>query len=110
MSLELERKDEASVDPGKIMILNAEIQEFMQNIKSSLDTIDDLVDGSVTYYSSSTYSDFVSKKANLKLSKENIITNVNSYIDDYNYIVSLFRLNDTSITAQNVENNDFKEE
>ena len=88
------------------MSLNAEIQDYMQAIKSALDTIDDLVDDSSNYYSSSTYLDFVSKKANLKLSKDNIIANVNSYIDDYNYIVSLLEKKNASNSETIIESSE----
>lgn len=93
----------ANVNVGKIGSLCAEVQEYYAAIKSALESIDDLVEASVSFYNGDTFAAFRAKKVNLQLSKENILGNVNSYIDDYNFVVSKFKTKDVSTTPFKVD-------
>ncbi len=100
-------QNKANVNPNLVKNLCYDIQAYMQNIKKCIDNVSDFTDGYYTYYSDDTKNTFVNKKKNYMFSKENILSNISSYIDEYNTVVSKFQTHDISFTPNKVfdENN-----
>lgn len=92
----------ASIDKNGIKSLCYDIQTFMQNIKKSIDNVSDFTDGYYAYYSDDTKNTFVEKKKNFMFSKDAILYNVSSYIDEYNAVVSKFENHDISTDLKTV--------
>lgn len=98
---ELNEKMVAAIDAKAINSLCLDIQALAEAIKKNLNDVNDLIDCSNSCYSGDTRSVFNDKKNNLMFSRENIINNGLSYIDDYNLVISRFKNVDVSLTLSN---------
>ena len=98
-NVDLLPEEEAFVDPVGLGYLCEDVQDYMIGMKSAMSPIDDLVEDCSNFYIGDTFSTFVEKKSSLKLSTKNILNNVNSFIDDYNFVLSKFKNEDTSISS-----------
>lgn len=92
----------ANINPILIKNLCYDIQTYMQNIKKSIDNVSDFTDGYYAYYSDDTKNTFVEKKKNFMFSKDTIISNISSYIDEYNAVIDKFESHDISFTPNKV--------
>lgn len=90
--------------------LCSDIQSYAEKISKSLNDIDDLVDGSISFYDDDTRNVFVNKKTNFKVSKNNIVNNVASFVDEYNNVVSSYKKRDSLVTSDISLKIDNKEE
>ncbi|MBQ7104366.1 MAG: hypothetical protein IJN90_00730 [Bacilli bacterium] len=99
-----------SIKEEKVKNICLDIQSYLINIQKSLNGIDDIVDDSKKYYNDDTSSFFVEKKNNFMISKNNIITNISSYIDEYNNAITKFKDYDSSISDSSLNKNEIEEE
>lgn len=98
---ELNEMMDAAIDVKAIGSLCLDIQTFAESMKKNLNDVNDLIDFSSFCYVGDTRSIFIDKKANLMLSKGNIVSNGLSYIDDYNLVISRFKNTDVTLTLSN---------
>lgn len=92
-------KTSAFIDEARIKTLCIEIQGYVENIKKSLERVSDLVDDSQSFYQDDTRNVFVSKSNDFRMCHNIILNNMMSYIDDYNYVLSKYRSNDSMMTT-----------
>ena len=90
----------AGVDSTAIHSLCSEILEYKEKIKNVLQNTSDSFEESKQYISGDLLSNFNMKYTELKSSYEVIVQNIDSYIDEYNALISTEELLDSELSSK----------